>query len=97
MLTLVRRAALARPTLLAARAAHGHGAGTTPDTGGPLFSTQFGVPIHKPGAGGDKAAAPREPKAEAEADKKPASKHHKVQGGYSFAELKRLHQVSPPL
>ncbi|CAK9784422.1 hypothetical protein CC85DRAFT_301641 [Cutaneotrichosporon oleaginosum] len=89
MLTLVRRA---RPALrpLLARAASGHGAGTTPDTGGPLFSTQFGVPIHKPGAGGDKAAAKRDkPPAD---DKKPASKHHKVQGGYSFAELKRLHQ-----
>ncbi|BEJ01748.1 hypothetical protein CcaverHIS631_0604300 [Cutaneotrichosporon cavernicola] len=78
MLTLFRRAALSRPTLIAVRAASGSSPGTTPDTGGPLFSTQFG------------AAAPREKPVEVE--KKPESKAHKVKGGYSFAELKRLRE-----
>ncbi|BEJ17029.1 hypothetical protein CspHIS471_0604300 [Cutaneotrichosporon sp. HIS471] len=90
MLTVFRRAALSRPTLIAVRAASSSGPGTTPDTGGPLFSTQFGVPIHTPASGGDKAAAKREKPIEVE--KKPQSKAHKVKGGYSFAELKRLRE-----
>lgn len=86
----LRRATSLRAPFLMARYSS-HGPGTTPDTGGPLFSTQFGVPIHKPSKGGDKAA---EAKAKGPDDaKKPKSNAHKVQGGHSFAELKRLHQV----
>lgn len=86
-----RRAVSARaPAAILARTMS-HGPGTTPDTGGPLFSTQFGVPIHKPKTGGDQRAA--EAKRKEEPEKKKESKAHKVTGGYSFAELKRLHQV----
>ncbi|GMK59455.1 hypothetical protein CspeluHIS016_0800610 [Cutaneotrichosporon spelunceum] len=92
MLTLFRRAALMRPTLVAVRASSSTGPASTPDTGGPLFSHQLGTSIHTPASGGDKAAAPREKAAEEEVDDKHKSKAHKVRGGHSFAELKRFRQ-----